>query len=126
MRVPISSVAEMLNVHQRTLRLWNKEGIVEPERSAKNRRLYTEQNIEEARAVSFMLNEMGLNINGVKCLLSIVNDAKKIKIYQEIDDGYSVLDSLKDLSERIGLTPEQMQANKQSNKSKGRKKKDVC
>ena len=29
------------------------------------------------------------------------------------------------VAESIGLTPEQMQANKQSNKSKGRKKKEV-
>ena len=71
MRVPISSVAEMLNICQTTIRIWDEEGIVKPERSAKNRRLYTEQNIEEARAVSFMLNEMGLNINGVKCILDL-------------------------------------------------------
>ena len=118
MKVPISSVAEMLNVHPRTLRLWDEEGIVKPERSPKNRRLYTEQNIEEARAVSFMLNEMGLNINGVKCILGLHCELNKytngsVKPLSE----FIVL-----LSAEIGLTTEQMQANKQSNKSKGRKK----
>ena len=113
MRVPISSVAETLNICQRTLRLWNKEGIVEPERSAKNRRLYTEQNIEEARAVSFMLNEMGLNINGVKCL---------VEYQRVVNDEINLLDFAEGMANLIGLTSEQMQANKQSNKSKGRKK----
>jgi len=116
MKVPISSVAEMLNTHQRTLRIWDEEGIVKPERSPKNRRLYTEQNIEEAKAVSFMLNEMGLNINGVKCL---------VEYQRVVNDEINLVDFAKGMDNLIGLTQEQMQANKQSNKSKGRKKKEV-
>ena len=115
MRVPISSVAEMLGVHPRTLRLWDEEGIVKPERSPKNRRLYTEQNIEEAKAVSFMLNEMGLNINGVKTVKAILTAPVQY---------YFDLEALKDIADDMNLTPEQMQVNKQSNKSKGRKKKN--
>lgn len=86
MRVPISSVAEMLGVHQRTLRLWDEQNIVRPERSPKGRRLYTEQNIEEARAVSFMLNEMGLNINGVKAIKVLFDKpyiAENISLYNK-------------------------------------------
>jgi len=116
MRVPISSVAEMLGVTQRTIRIWDEEGIVKPERSPKGRRLYTEQNIEEARAVSFMLNEMGLNINGVKAIKAL---------YAQIDDAPPINNFVGGVSIIIGLTSEQMQANKQSNKSKGRKKKEV-
>lgn len=119
MRVPISSVAEMLGVTQRTIRIWDEEGIVKPERSPKNRRLYTEQNIEEARAVSFMLNEMGLNINGVKCIFDLYFEMSKKGDIRPFPEFIELL------AESIGLTPEQMQANKQSNKSKGRKKKEV-
>ena len=115
MKVPISSVAEMLGVTQRTIRIWDEEGIVKPERSPKNRRLYTEQNIEEARAVSFMLNEMGLNINGVKVLKAVYN-------MDENSGLMSFLDFVQEFPIYIGLNHKQMQANKQSNKSKGRKK----
>ena len=121
MRVPISSVAEMLNTHPRTLRIWDEEGIVKPERSPKNRRLYTEQNIEEARAVSFMLNEMGLNINGVKVIKIAYTEISKDMPAYENDFLYFV----KSIAHSMNLTDKQMQANKQSNKSKGRKKKEV-
>ena len=67
-----------------------------------------------------MLNEMGLNINGVKALRQTYTE-----IIETYDNYVSFFDYVKILSESIGLTSEQMQANKQSNKSKGRKKKEV-
>lgn len=113
MRVPISSVSEILGVHQRTLRIWDEEGIVRPERSPKGRRLYTEKNIEEAKAVSFILNEMGLNINGVKAIIAINS---------QIENAVPLYDFVLELSKIMNLSAEQMQHNKQGNKNKGRKK----
>ena len=36
--LPIGAVATTLNIHQRTLRIYDKEGILSPKRSTKNRR----------------------------------------------------------------------------------------
>ena len=38
--LPISTIASALNVHQRTLRIYDNEGILSPKRTAKNRRNY--------------------------------------------------------------------------------------
>ena len=39
--LPIGSVAQSLGIHQRTLRIYDKEGILSPTRSDKNRRTFS-------------------------------------------------------------------------------------
>ena len=38
--LPISTIASALGIHQRTLRIYDAEGILSPKRTAKNRRNY--------------------------------------------------------------------------------------
>ena len=111
---PIGAMQLSLGVHQRTLRIWDEEGILTPSRSVKNRRMYSQGDFIKAKAIQFMTNEMGLNLQGVKCLLSL---------YVSEDYQQKTLpDFLECLSLEIGLTPEQMEANKQGLKNRGRKK----
>ena len=44
--VLISRVAEQFNIHPQTLRLYEREGLITPARSAGNTRLYDEQTLE--------------------------------------------------------------------------------
>jgi len=69
--LPISAVAKVLNVHQRTLRIYDEHGILIPKRSTTNKRLYTLEDVELGRYILFLTRNLGINIAGVKIILSL-------------------------------------------------------
>lgn len=71
---PINVIADTLKVHQRTLRIYDDEGILVPGRSGKNRRLYSLNNIEKGKFVIFLTQEKGLNLAGIKVILHLLED----------------------------------------------------
>lgn len=74
--LPISSIAAALNVHQRTLRIYDKEGILSPQRTDKNRRNYSLNDLEKARLVLFLTRNLALNLSGVKIILTMLEENK--------------------------------------------------
>lgn len=74
--LPISSVALALNVHQRTLRIYDKEGILVPKRTSKNRRNYTLNDLEKAKLIQFLTRNLALNLSGVKIILALLEENK--------------------------------------------------
>ncbi len=65
---PISVVAELLGIHQRTLRIYDEEGILIPSRSPKNRRLYSYNEIEKGKFIQFLTRKAGINLAGVRII----------------------------------------------------------
>jgi MerR family transcriptional regulator/heat shock protein HspR len=63
---PISVVADILKVHQRTLRIYDDEQLLVPSRSAKNRRLYSLNDIERGKFIQYLTRELGINLAGIK------------------------------------------------------------
>ncbi len=72
---PISVVADILKVHQRTLRIYDDEKILVPGRSPKNRRLYSYNDIEKGKLIQHLTRELGLNLAGVKIALVLLEEA---------------------------------------------------
>lgn len=72
--LPIGAVATTLNIHQRTLRIYDKEGILSPKRSTKNRRNYTLDDIEKAKLILFLTRNLALNLAGVKIILTMLEE----------------------------------------------------
>lgn len=70
--LPISSMAQALNIHQRTLRIYDKEGILTPQRSEKNRRNYTLDDLEKAKSVLHLTRDLSINLAGVKMILAML------------------------------------------------------
>jgi len=64
----ISVVAEMLSVHPQTLRLYEKEGLITPRRTRKQR-LYSEEDIEKLNFILQLTRELGVNKAGVDIIL---------------------------------------------------------
>ena len=62
--LPISAIAKALDVHQRTLRIYDKEGILCPNRSQKNRRNYSLNDLERAKLILFLTRNLALNLSG--------------------------------------------------------------
>ncbi len=64
----ISVVSEMLNVHPQTLRLYEKEGLIAPSRT-KKQRLYSESDVEKLNFILELTRELGVNKAGVDIIL---------------------------------------------------------
>ena len=65
----ISVVAEQYGVHQQTLRLYEREGLITPARSAKGTRYYTEENIERLELILSLTRDLGVNLAGVSIII---------------------------------------------------------
>ena len=65
----ISVAARMLGVHAQTLRYYEQAGMVEPSRSAGNRRLYSIGDIDRLRRIKTLIDDLGVNLAGVEVIL---------------------------------------------------------
>src|SRR6478672_1280601 len=68
-RYVISVAAQILGLHPQTLRLYEREGLVEPQRTGGKIRLYSERDIERVRRVIRLTNELGVNLAGAEAIL---------------------------------------------------------
>lgn len=69
----ISVAAELCAVHPQTLRMYERKGLLTPKR-AKDRRLYSEADIEKLRYIQVLTKEAGINLAGVKRILDLRSD----------------------------------------------------
>jgi MerR family transcriptional regulator/heat shock protein HspR len=72
-----SIASEILNLHPRTLMIYESENLIKPQRTATNRRRYSEDDIRRVRAIQYLTRQKGVNLAGVKYvlqLLSLLND----------------------------------------------------
>ena len=67
----ISVAAKLAGLPSWTLRVLDKEGIVSPQRTAKDRRLYSDRDIARLARVRYLTEERGVNMNGVRLILEI-------------------------------------------------------
>jgi len=67
---PISVAAKLLDVHPRTLRIYEEEGLLKPARQG-NKRYFSRDNIEWVRCLRNLIHEEGISIPGVKKLLDL-------------------------------------------------------
>jgi len=69
----ISVAAKLAGLPSWTLRVLDKEGIVCPQRTSKDRRLYSDRDIAMLARVRYLTEERGVNMNGVKLILEMEN-----------------------------------------------------
>src|SRR6266851_8875046 len=67
----ISVAAEILETHPRTLMLYEDVGLVEPFRTATNRRRYSQRDIRRLQVIQRLTREKGVNLAGVRHVLSL-------------------------------------------------------
>lgn len=70
-RYMISVAAELVGMHPQTLRIYESKGLVNPQRTAGNTRLYSDADIERVRLIQRLTNELGLNLAGVERVLEL-------------------------------------------------------
>src|SRR4051794_28084513 len=67
----ISVAAELAEMHPQTLRMYEARGLIEPKRSPKGTRLYSQADVERLRRIQEMTNQLGLNLAGVERVLEM-------------------------------------------------------
>lgn len=84
----ISAVAKMFSIHQQTVRLYEKQGLITPKRSAGNTRLFSEGDIDRLEDIIHLTHELGINLAGVEMILKLKKQIKKMQ-----DDMNKMFDS---------------------------------
>lgn len=75
----ISAVAKMFSVHQQTVRLYEKEGLIAPKRSAGGTRLFSEEDVDRLEEVIYLTHQLGINLAGVEMILKLKKQMTKMQ-----------------------------------------------
>lgn len=75
----ISAVAELYDIHPQTLRLYEREGLLEPDRSEGNTRLYSEADLERLEFILTLTRELGVNLAGVEVILNMRRNMERLQ-----------------------------------------------
>src|ERR671930_1260659 len=67
----ISAVAEMYGIHPQTLRLYEREGLLQPSRTEDNTRLYTDEDLQRLEFILSLARDLGVNIAGIAIILQM-------------------------------------------------------
>lgn len=85
----ISVVSRMLNVHPQTLRLYEREGLVAPDRTRRSR-LYSEEDVDRLKMIMRLTRELGVNRAGVDVILRL---RRRLELLQkEMDEMMEFLE----------------------------------
>lgn len=77
--VMISVVAEQYGIHPQTLRLYERQGLLSPARSAGNTRLFDEDSIERLEAILTLTRDLGVNLAGVEVILRLREEMRELQ-----------------------------------------------
>jgi len=75
----ISVAAELAAMHPQTLRMYEARGLIEPKRSPKGTRLYSQEDVERLRRIQEMTTELGMNLAGVEKVFELEDQLKRAK-----------------------------------------------
>jgi MerR family transcriptional regulator/heat shock protein HspR len=82
-RYMISVAAELVGMHPQTLRMYEQKGLVQPQRTAGNTRLYSEADLERLRLIQRLTTQLGLNLAGVEVVLGLEEQLQRMQAQME-------------------------------------------
>jgi MerR family transcriptional regulator/heat shock protein HspR len=82
-RYMISVAAELVGMHPQTLRMYEQKGLVQPQRTAGNTRLYSEADLERLRLIQRLTTQLGLNLAGVEAVLELEDQLRRMQARME-------------------------------------------
>jgi MerR family transcriptional regulator/heat shock protein HspR len=83
----ISMAARLLDMHPQTLRKYERLGLVRPTRTIGSMRVYSQDELERLRLIKHLVEEAGINLAGVRRLLSIAEAVQRIRPLMEEESG---------------------------------------
>jgi MerR family transcriptional regulator/heat shock protein HspR len=92
----ISVAAELAGVHPQTLRIYERKGLLQPERTAGNTRRYSQHDIEILKRIQELTTE-GLNLAGVMRVMELEVELARLQARHE-----QAVQHLEEIEERLG------------------------
>jgi len=78
-RYVISIAASMIGIEAHTLRYYERLGLVQPERSSGNIRLYSEEDVDRLRYIKALMSDCGVNLAGVEVALRLMRRMQEMQ-----------------------------------------------
>ena len=78
-RYMISVAADLVGMHPQTLRMYEQKGLVRPQRTPGNTRLYSDADLERLRLIQRLTTELGLNLAGVEHVLRLEDELRRMQ-----------------------------------------------
>ncbi len=75
----ISVAAELAGMHPQTLRIYEARGLITPQRSPKNTRLYSQADVERLQRIQQLTSELGMNLAGVERVFELEDQMEKMR-----------------------------------------------
>jgi MerR family transcriptional regulator/heat shock protein HspR len=88
----ISVIAERYNIHPQTLRLYEREGLIKPARTAGNTRLYGLDQIKKLEMILALTRDLGVNLAGVEVILNL---------QRSLDDAQEAIERAEDYFDQL-------------------------
>ena len=65
----IRVVAQMVGMHEQSLRMYERKGLICPQRSDGNIRLFSDADVERVRFIKRLVDDLGVNLAGAEVIL---------------------------------------------------------
>lgn len=73
----ISVAAKLLNIHPRTIMLYERSKLFTPHRTSTQRRMFSDKDLDELQFIKFLTRQKGINLQGVRVILEAISIAEK-------------------------------------------------
>ncbi len=67
----IGEVAKIVGIHDQTIRMYERKGLIAPERTEKNIRVFSIEDIDQITLIITLTQELGMNFSGVKVVFEL-------------------------------------------------------
>jgi MerR family transcriptional regulator/heat shock protein HspR len=101
----ISAVSQRYDIHPQTLRLYEREGLLNPSRTDGNTRLYSSEDLKQLETILTLTRDLGVNLAGVEIILNM--RSKMDQMQREVNEFMSYVKremtpGLDEWEERLG------------------------
>jgi MerR family transcriptional regulator, heat shock protein HspR len=100
----ISVAAELSGVHPQTLRMYERRGLLAPERTSGNTRRYSERDIERIRMIQDLTQREGVSLAGVKLFIEMREQLERMRRRTE-ELERELLERVKDAAPGTDMLP---------------------
>ncbi len=76
----ISVAGKLLNIHPRTIMLYERTKLFTPHRTGTQRRMFSDKDLEDLQFIKFLTQKKGINLQGVKTILEAISIADKARV----------------------------------------------
>ncbi len=90
----IKIAAELCGMHEQSLRMYERRGLISPQRSAGNIRRFSDEDVEQIRFIKRLVDDLGVNLAGVEVimhlrqqLIEVQQELSALQRNTEIEDG---------------------------------------